>query len=95
MSADGKTLLVFLMGLLPLWLALWELYQGKMAVRELAWQYSNQAMLFSEASRRLESIEDENAKLTIIEDLADSSLTEVLQWTVHRFHRDHEPPTAG
>ena len=95
MSTDGKTLLVFLMGLLPLWLALWELYQGKMAVRELAWQYSNQAMLFSEASRRLESIEDENARLTIIEGLADSSLTEVLQWTVHRFHRDHEPPTAG
>jgi cadmium resistance protein CadD (predicted permease) len=95
MTTDGKTFLVFLMGLLPLWLALWELYQGKMAVRELAWQYSNQALLFSEASRRLEALENEDAKLTIIEELADTSLIEALQWTVHRFHRDHEPPTAG
>ena len=95
MATDGKTFLVFLMGLLPLWLALWELYQGKMAVRELAWQYSNQALLFSEASRRLETLENEDAKLTIIEELADTSLIEALQWTVHRFHRDHEPPTAG
>ena len=95
MATDGKTFLVFLMGLLPLWLALWELYQGKMAVRELAWQYSNQALLFSEASRRLETLENEDAMLTIIEELADTSLIEALQWTVHRFHRDHEPPTAG
>jgi hypothetical protein len=95
MGFDGKTLLVFLRGLLPLWLALWELYQGKMAVRELAWQYSNQALLFSEASRRLETLENEDAKLAVIEELADSSLIEALQWTVHRFHRDHEPPTAG
>ena len=92
---DGKTLLVFLMGLLPLWLALWELYQSKMAVRELAWQYSNQALLFSEAKRRLDVVGSDEAKLTIIEDLADNSLTEALQWTVHRFHREHEPPTAG
>lgn len=95
MGFDGKTLLVFLMGLLPLWLALWELYQSKMAVRELGWQYSNQEMLFSEASRRLAALEGEDAKLAVIEDLADSSLIEALQWTVHRFHREHEPPTAG
>jgi len=95
MGFDGKTLLVFLMGLLPLWLALWELYQSKMAVRELAWQYSNQGLLFSEASRRLASLQSEDAKLAVIEDLADSSLIEALQWTVHRFHREHEPPTAG
>ena len=95
MGFEGKTLLVFLMGLLPLWLALWELYQGKMAVRELAWQYSNQALLFSEASRRLKTLENEDAKLTVIEKLANSSLIEALQWTVHRFHRDHETPTAG
>lgn len=92
---DGKTLLVFLMGLLPLWLALWELYQSKMAVRELAWQYSNHAQMFTNALRRLNELEGEECHRAIIADLADSSFAEALQWTVHRYHREHEPPTAG
>ncbi|SHI38314.1 hypothetical protein SAMN05444000_1018 [Shimia gijangensis] len=92
---DGKTLLVFLMGLLPLWLALWELYQSKMAIRELAWQYSNQAQMFTNALRRLNELQGETCQRAIITDLADSSFAEALQWTVHRYHREHEPPTAG
>ena len=92
---DGKTLLVFFMGLLPLWLALWELYQGKMAIRELTWQYSNQGRIFSQASRRMAEVSDTQARMAIISALAESSLAEIFQWTVHRFHREHEPPTAG
>lgn len=92
---DGKTLLVFFMGLLPLWLALWELYQGKMAIRELTWQYSNQGRIFSEASRRMGEMTDTISRSAIISGLAESSLAEIFQWTVHRFHREHEPPSAG
>ena len=92
---DGKTLLVFLMGLLPLWLAIWELYQNKMATRELLWQYSNQREFFRKAEVRLESADDDEAKLQITADLAERSLIEIFQWTIHRFHREHEPPAAG
>jgi hypothetical protein len=94
-SLDGKTLLVFLMGLLPLWLALWELYQSKMAVRELSWQYANQQSIFAEASRRMSEKLNSNSYEAIILGLAESSLTEVFQWTAQRFHREHEPPSAG
>jgi len=92
---DGKTLLVFLMGLLPLWLAIWELYQQKMATRELLWQYSNQWEIFRRADVRLADADDNIAKFEITADLAERSLMEIFQWTIHRFHREHEPPVAG
>jgi hypothetical protein len=92
---DGKTLLVFLMGLLPLLLAVWELYQNKMATRELLWQYSNQREFFRKAEARLAGAADDEAKLQITADLAERSLMEIFQWTIHRFHREHEPPAAG
>lgn len=92
---DGKTLVVFLMGLLPLWLAIWELYQSKMATRELLWQYASQSDLFELAQARLSSTADAQVARDIISDLAEQSLMEVYQWTTHRYHRDHEPPSAG
>ena len=44
---------IFLMGLLPVWLGIWELYQNKMATRELLWQYRNQLSHFSRAEVQL------------------------------------------
>ena len=41
-TITGKDGVLFLMGLLPVWLGVWELYQNKMAMRELLWQYRNQ-----------------------------------------------------
>jgi len=95
LGTDGKTLLVFLMGLLPLWLALWELYQSKMAVRELSWQYANQQHIFAEASRRMSEPMEPSSHKAIVADLASRSLSEIFQWTAQRFHREHEPPSAG
>jgi hypothetical protein len=92
---DGKTLVVFLMGLLPLWLAVWEIYQSKMAIRELLWQYANQGELFELAERRLASISDPVHAQEVISDLAERSLMDVVQWSTHRYHREHEPPSAG
>ena len=92
---DGKTLLVFFMGLLPLWLGIWEIYQNKMAIRELLWQYANQLDFFRKADARLARASDDAAKIQITAELAEHSRIEIFQWNIHRFHREHEPPTAG
>jgi hypothetical protein len=95
MGYDGKAWLVFFMGLLPLWVAVWELYQGKMATRELLWQYSNQHRYFAAAAMQLKSTETAADGRQIIRDLADKALVEIYLWSVHRYHREHEPPAAG
>ena len=92
---DGKTWLVFLMGLLPLWLAIWELYQGKMATRELIWQYANQRRYFVAARDQMAACTSQDAKRRIVSDLAERALAEIYLWSAHRFHREHEPPAAG
>jgi hypothetical protein len=92
---DGKTLVVFLMGLLPLWLAIWEIYQTKMATRELVWQYANQGELFELAKKRLAVTSNAAHAQDVIAGLAERSLMDVIQWSTHRYHREHEPPSAG
>jgi hypothetical protein len=91
----GKDLLLFLMGLLPVWLGIWELYQGKMATRELLWQYRNQLGHFSRASIELTQADDRQQRISILADLGKDSLMESYLWTIHRYHREHEPPAAG
>lgn len=92
---DGKALLVFAMGILPLWLAVWELYQGKMATRELIWQYTNQRRYFVAASQQIHDAPDIAAKQHVIINLAEQALAEIYLWSAHRYHREHEPPAAG
>jgi cadmium resistance protein CadD (predicted permease) len=92
---NGKDLLLFLMGLLPVWLGIWELYQGKMATRELLWQYRNQLDHFSRASIELTQADDRERRVSILADLGRDSLMESYLWTIHRYHREHEPPAAG
>ena len=95
MGFDGKAWLVFFMGLLPLWAAVWELYQGKMATRELLWQYANQSRYFRAADHEIGQTTNLRDGQKIIRDLADKALIEIYMWSVHRFHREHEPPAAG
>jgi hypothetical protein len=90
-----KTILIFLMGLLPLWLTLWELHQGRMATRELLWQFRNQATIFGRASAELKGLGHDDAKAQIYVDLAERSLFETYLWTIHRFHREFSPPSGG
>lgn len=92
---SSKTWLVFLMGLLPLWLAVWELYQGKMAMRELIWQYANQRRYFTAARDQMTACASSEARLRVVSDLAERALAEIYLWSAHRFHREHEPPAAG
>ena len=92
---DAKTFTVLLMGLLPFWLAVWELYQGKMAVKELLWQYKNQSIVFTQAQQELENAATLEKKSEILTRLAHRSMMENYIWIIHRYHREHEPPTAG
>jgi hypothetical protein len=92
---DAKTFTVLLMGLLPFWLAVWELYQNKMAVKELLWQYKNQSTVFNQAQQQLENANTLEQKADILADLAERSMMENYIWIIHRYHREHEPPTAG
>jgi hypothetical protein len=92
---SGKDLLLFVMGLLPVWLGIWELYQGKMATRELLWQYRNQLGHFSRATVELAQAGDRGRRVSILAGLGRDSLMESYLWTIHRYHREHEPPAAG
>jgi hypothetical protein len=92
---SGKDLLLFVMGLLPVWLGIWELYQGKMATRELLWQYRNQLSHFSRATIELAQASDRERRVSVLAGLGRDSLMESYLWTIHRYHREHEPPAAG
>jgi len=80
------------MGLMAVTLASWELHQNKMASRELLWQYRNQLKHFSRARAQLARTLASGRRLEIIADLGRDSLMESYLWTIHRFHREHEPP---
>jgi len=84
--------LTFVMGLVAVTLASWELHQNKMASRELLWQYRNQLKHFSRARAQLARTLAVGRRLEIIAELGKDSLMESYLWTIHRFHRAHEPP---
>lgn len=90
-----KSYVIFLMGFLPLALGVWEVYQQKMAVRELLWQYRSQANYFSLAETRLSQARSLATAGDIIENLGYKCLVESMLWAVHRYHREHEPSAAG
>lgn len=94
-NLDLKTVMVFLIGLLPLWLGIWEAYQSKMAMRELLWQYRNQAEHFRRAVEQANGTISEEEFQRVIADLGERSLFETYLWTIHRYHREVEPPSAA
>ncbi len=90
-----KTLLIFLMGLLPFWLGVWEMYQSKMAVKELMWQYRNQSDNYSSTNRMLQKSGNVEYQKGLIARLGQTSILENFLWIINRYHREHEPPVAG
>ncbi|HKU17410.1 MAG TPA: hypothetical protein VJQ52_23650 [Steroidobacteraceae bacterium] len=93
-SVTWKDVLMFLMGLLPVWLGIWELYQNKMAMRELLWQYRNQLGHFTIAELQLSRHTTAERSQEILAQVGKEALMESYLWTIHRFHREYEPPTA-
>jgi hypothetical protein len=89
------TLLTFAMGTAAVMLASWELHLNKTAARELLWQYRNQLKHFTRARLQLASTLGTSRRLEILAQLGKDSLMESYLWTIHRFHREHEPPARA
>ena len=89
-----KNLLTFSMGIVAVWFAVWELHQNKMATRELLWQFRNQLNHFTRARVQLARSQSASRRREILAALGKDSLMESYLWTIHRYHREHEPPTT-
>jgi hypothetical protein len=73
-------------------LGAWELHQNKMATRELLWQYRNQRRHFARAEALLARVTSVRRRNEVLAELGKDSLMESYLWTIHRYHREHEPP---
>jgi hypothetical protein len=91
-SISLKNLFTFGMGVLIVLLGVMELHQNKMATRELLWQYRNQLGHFSRAKLQLSRIAAPSKRRQVLAELGKESLMESCLWTIHRYHREHEPP---
>jgi hypothetical protein len=89
-----KNVLTFCSGSLAVVLGVWELRQNKMAVQELLWQYRNQLSQFQRARTQLQRITNRARRDEILEELGENSLMEIYLWAIHRYHREHAPPSA-
>jgi hypothetical protein len=87
--------LTFCMGFLVLLLGVWQLHENKMASRELLWQYRNQRDHFHHAHLQLTRPINAGWRNEILVELGTDSLMESYLWTIHRYHREHEPPSRG
>ena len=93
-GVPAKNLLTFSMGFMAVLLGAWELHEDKMATQELLWQYRNQLNHFSKAKMQLARISSPSRRDDILVALGKDSLMESYLWTIHRYHREHEPPAA-
>jgi hypothetical protein len=89
-----KNVLSLCSGSLAVMLGVWELRQNKMAVQELLWQYRNQLRQFQRARLQLQRTTSRGRRDAILEQLGENSLMEIYLWAIHRYHREHAPPSA-
>jgi hypothetical protein len=89
-----KNILTFSMGFMAVLLGVWELHQDKMATRELLWQYRNQLGHFARAKLQLARMSTSARRNDVLIELGKDSLMESYLWAIHRYHREHEPPSA-
>lgn len=94
-GVDLRDALTFIMEFLAVLLAVWRIHQEKMATRELLWQYRDQLSHFGRARRKLACITSQRRRNEALVELGKDSLMESYLWTIHRYHREHEPPSSG
>ncbi len=90
-----RAFILLLMGLFPLWFAMWELYENKKASGELQWQYHNQKKFFDASLQEFDDAKEFEVKKKILSKILRQSISELYQWMIHRYHREHEPPSVG
>jgi hypothetical protein len=88
-----KNVITFCSGFLAVVLGVWELRQNKMATRELLWQYRNQLHQFARARTQLRRPISKRSRDRLLMELGDNSLMETYLWAIHRYHREHAPPS--
>jgi hypothetical protein len=89
-----KNVLTFCSGSLAVVLGVWELRQNKMALQELLWQYRNQLSQFQRARKLLQRTTNPGRRVEILQELGENSLMEIHLWAIHRYHREHAPPST-
>ena len=94
MGISLKATLTFFMGFFAVLLGAWELHQNNMATRELLWQYQNQLGHFTRARTELGRMASLARRDEVLVQLGKDSLMESYLWTIHRYHREHEPPAS-
>ena len=67
----------------------------KMAMRELLWQYRNQLGHFTIAELQLARDTTTERSREILAQVGKEALMESYLWTIHRYHREYEPPAAA
>lgn len=91
-SDDLYTLLLLLMGVLPLIAGVREAYAFKKADRELVKQYRFMAQLFGRARKKLSSTEDPASKRKLLRALGEACLEEHAEWLLMHRERPMEHP---
>jgi hypothetical protein len=86
-----KDAVTFGWGFLALLLGAWQLHDNNKASRELLLQYRNQGGHFARARQHLSRLVDADERNHILLELGRNSLMESYLWTIHRYHREHEP----
>jgi hypothetical protein len=89
-----KNVVEFCSGFLAVLLGVWELRHNKMATRELLWQYRSQLSQFERARVQLQRKPSRARREDLLVELGSNSLMEIYLWAIHRYHREHSPPTA-
>jgi hypothetical protein len=89
----AKGVVIFFVALLPYLVGVWGLYESKLATPELLWLYRDQADSFRRARTALRSSATTGEKRDILVELGRGSTMENLLWVVHRYHREHQPPS--
>ncbi len=89
----AKGVVIFFVALLPYLVGVWGLYESKLATPELLWLYRDQADSFRRAQSALQTATTAEEKRGILIELGRRSTMQNLLWVVHRYHREHQPPS--
>jgi hypothetical protein len=92
-GVSAKAVVIFFVAALPYLVGVWGLYESKLATPELLWLYRNQADTFRLAKAALARAVTADQKRDILIELGRASTMQNLLWVVHRYHREHQPPS--